>query len=74
MATTASTRTVESFATLTLPSPLVQAMGGEDAYNRLTAKTGGMVTSVERHIMRYNPETELRGCDHPRSTVAMAAD
>lgn len=58
---------VESFATLNLPTPLVKAMGGEDAYNRLVAKTGGMVTSLERHIMRYNPELSFGGATTPEA-------
>jgi hypothetical protein len=46
---------VESFATLNLPSPIVKAMG-QDAYDRLVAKTAGIVTVLERHVMRFNPD------------------
>lgn len=61
---------VDSFATLTLPTPLVKAMGGEDAHKRMVAKTTGMVTSLERHIMRYNPELSFGG--GPPSTTSGA--
>lgn len=50
---------VESFATLNLPSPIVKAMG-QDAYDRLVAKTAGIVTGLERHIMRFNPDLSFR--------------
>jgi hypothetical protein len=55
---------VESFATLTLPTPIVKAMG-QDAYDRLTAKTAGLVTALERHIMRFNPDLSFRPATSP---------
>jgi hypothetical protein len=55
---------VESFATLTLPTPIVKAMG-QDAYDRLTAKTAGLVTGLERHVMQFNPDLSFRPATSP---------
>jgi len=55
---------VESFATLNLPSPIVKAMG-QDAYDRLLAKTAGIVTGLERHVMRFNPDLSFRPATSP---------
>jgi hypothetical protein len=55
---------VESFATLTLPSPIVTAMG-QAAYDRLLAKTAGIVTGLERHVMRFNPDLSFRTATSP---------
>lgn len=55
---------VESFATLTLPTPIVKPMG-VDAYDRLTAKTASLVTSLERHVMRFNTDLSFRVATTP---------